>query len=257
MHYMRLPFDKIYYIHLLEYDDRYNFIIDNVNKLNLENYKICYTTSLNPLQSIIGEILCKIGVMQFWNDCNKGNVLNELITLYNTVKIAYHKNLNSICILEDDIAFDYNNLDLLNDTMNNIPDDWEILRIHTIPHNNIHYLIDDNLLTHDKPKVVHNWVYNDKYYFELNGTQCFALKRNAMEAFIRECEKLCAPIKTITETSRLSEITDKRFNPISTGMNPDQILNSLTKYFKTYVCYELITYEKCNNKSTMNLKNKK
>jgi len=247
---MKLPFEKTYYIHLLENKTRYNYITENINKLNIENIDIYYTTIVNPLQTIFGEILSNTRIMEFWNNCNQGSCLNNFISFYKLIKIAYYKNVDNICILEDDIAFDLNKKELLYDTLNNIPDDWECLRIHTISGSNITGEIDNNNLTYDKPVINHNWCLYDKFNKNIVGALCFALKRNAMEAYIKMCENICHPIKKLTKETKLVDIVDYKY-VLQYGVNNDQILNNLTNFFKTYVCHKLITKEMENNKSTI------
>ena len=247
---MNLPFKKIFYIHLLENKIRYNYIMDSINMLNNKNIDIYYTTAINPLQNVIGEILNKTQIMEFWGDYNQGGCLNNFITFYKLIKIAYYKNYDNICILEDDIIFDLDKKELLVDTLNNIPDDWECLRIHTWVGNRITEYIDNNSLSYEKPTINHNWCLYNKFNDHIDGAQCFALKRNAMFGYMKMCENICHPIKNLTKETKLKNVVDHKYK-LPHGINNDQILNELTKFFKTYVCYKLITKEIENNKSTI------
>ena len=247
---MKLPFKKTYYLHLIENKIRYKYINDTINRLNIENIDIYYTTAVNPLQNIIGDILENTRIMEFWNDCNQGNCLSNFVSIYKLIKIAYYKNYDSICIFEDDIIFDLDKKDLIIDTLNNIPDDWECLRIHTTAGSNITNEINDNNLSYENPTVNHNWCLYNKYYKGINGTNCFALKRNAMFGYIKMCENICHPIQSLTKETKLKNIVDYKYK-LPHPVNGDNILNELTKFFKTYVCYKLITKEIENNKSTV------
>ena len=251
MRYMKLPFEKNYYIHVIENQERFKFIQTNIDLLNIENCEIKYVTSINPLQTIIGDFLYLSKIMPFWRNCNKGNVLNEFVNLYCLIKIAYLQNINSICIIEDDIVFDPSKIELLQDTLNNIPQNWECLRIHTVSNENITNEINNGNLSKNIPQVLHNWCLYDKYNRNINGTQCFALKRSAMIKYIHMCEKLCYPIISMNQDTKINEITDKKYYNPYYGVNPDEILNKLTNYCETYICHKLITKSIENNISTM------
>ena len=130
--------------------------------------------------------------------------------------------------------------------------DYQFLKIHSLYFHKSLVLgyLNHNSLSYEKPIINHNWCLYNKFNDHIDGAQCFALKRNAMFGYIKMCENICHPIQSLTKETKLKNIVDYKYK-LPHPVNGDNILNELTKFFKTYVCYTLITKEIENNKSTI------
>lgn len=248
---MKLPFDKVYYLHLSERNDRLEAINNNIKELNLENIDIWWEVKY-PFQTMVGNLLHHAGVLDFWHDCDRGGCYNEWRAIYCMVKSAYLRGLNSICIIEDDIIFDVSKCELIKDTFFNLPDDWEVLRFGTIcPQEQI---INHIYNMQSNKTITHNWFKYDTYHEHVLGTQAFALSRKGMEEYMKLFETPWHQ-NMVEENSfdggiMLGNISDWRYqnNPCN---NVDQMLNLLCNTCNTYLTYEYVVNTIKNNTSTL------
>lgn len=131
---MKLPFDKIYCLHLVENPERKYNVLNEIKKLQLENDVQFWYTTKKPINNIIGESISDLHT-KFYDEISKhtnknvyGSVFDCAYNHYSIVKQAYLRGLNNILIIEDDIHFN-DDISLLNDIIKNIPQNYDVLKL--------------------------------------------------------------------------------------------------------------------------------
>lgn len=177
---MKLPFEKIYCLHILDAKERYGSVINECNKIELENEVNFWYTCKKPINLTIGNNIESLYTSYYnekakKNEYTYGAVFDCAYNHYSIIKQAYMRGINSILIFEDDILF--NNTNILKNIINNMPNDYDVLKFH-------------NQFCDRKNIIVNNSFFQlidnpDKYY---HSTLCYALSRKGMEAVINEYE---------------------------------------------------------------------
>lgn len=196
---MKLPFDKIYCLHLVEAKERYKSVLKECNKINLENKVDFWYTSKKPINTTIGNNIQSLHD-DYYNSVMRSNknvygaCFDCAYNHYSIIKQAYIRGLNSILIIEDDICFN-NNLSLINNVINNIPEDYDVLKLYNTVYNK------RNKITSDFFELIDE--HNYKYYY--HSTLCYALNRKGMEALINEYETNLVAADIALNNIRLNE----------------------------------------------------
>jgi GR25 family glycosyltransferase involved in LPS biosynthesis len=196
---MKLPFDKIYCIHLVEAGYRHKSVLEECKKINLENEINFWYTSKKPINKTIGDGMCSLhddyyNKYRKVNEYTYGACFDCAYNHYSIIKQAYIRGLNSILIIEDDIFF-HDDIDLLNDVIDNIPEDYDILKFY-----NQRYQKDNE---HIKDYFISMDINNYQYYY--HSTLCYALSRNGMKSLIDEYESNFAVADIALNNIRLNK----------------------------------------------------
>jgi GR25 family glycosyltransferase involved in LPS biosynthesis len=190
---MKLPFDKIYCLHLVDAKERYKSVLEECNKINLENKVDFWYTTKKPINITIGNNIQSLhdnyydSFFKNGNEYVYGACFDCAYNHYSIIKQAYMRGLNSILIIEDDICFN-DDLRLLNNIINNIPYDYDVLKLYNleIPYKNESSIKPYKNESFIKPYFLLLNEHNYKYYYR--STLCYALNRKGMEALINEYE---------------------------------------------------------------------
>lgn len=191
---MKLPFDKIYCLHLVEAKDRYDSVLEECDKINLENEISFWYTSKKPINATIGNNIQSLHDKYYdkfaiKNEYTYGACFDCAYNHYSIIKQAYIRGLNNILIIEDDIFFN-NNTDILKDIIDNIPYNYDVLKLYNTSIRDV--------LKQPNVSMFCDYLYTFKNYFELlnknnykhfyHSTLCYALSRKGMKALIDEYE---------------------------------------------------------------------
>lgn len=175
---MKLPFEEVYLLNLVERQDRYDIMHKQFDALNIKvkDYRVVKHPFFDVLANKCLNNDTPIEIPSLY--IGSGGVLSCTREHYTLIKSAYLRGVNSICIIEDDISF-LKNINILEDYFNNLPDNWDILRICS--------------LRGKKEEEICKLYPNIKWIPEINrawGTGCYALNRKAME-YIIKCLDMC------------------------------------------------------------------
>lgn len=192
---MKLPFDKIYCLHLAEDTQRRENVLSEIKKINLENKVNFWYTTKKPINSIIGNSIQTLHtgfydqVKEKTNPNIYGAVFDCSYNHYSIIKQALLRGIESILIIEDDIVFN-NDLNMLKSVVDNIPKDYDVLKLYST-HNprlfmQLQYTPPEYALIHDTDYfnrlTVENQYEIGKYY--KYSTLCYALSKKGMEALV-------------------------------------------------------------------------
>jgi hypothetical protein len=171
----RYSFDKIYCFNLYTSKNRYQFMKDQFDKINLD-VEFVRAYPINIPNKFFSEIA-------FDNLPIPGNHLLYTADMYNTIKKSLDNNYEHILIFEDNVKIDIVNFINM---INHIPNDYDILRIVYLDELNDKKIIDD-----ENTQIINDYFcINNKISFW--GTQVFSLSRKGMEYFINYIDnKLC------------------------------------------------------------------
>ena len=177
---MKLPFEKIYCLHILDAKERYDSVIKECEQIELENEVNFWYTCKKPINLTIGNNIDTLRTDYYnkkaeINEYTYGTVFDCAYNHYSIIKQAYMRGINSILIFEDDILF--NNIRVLKDIINNIPNDYDVLKFHNHVYDKRNLIVNNCFF-----ELIDN---PDKYY---HSTLCYALSRKGMEAVINEYE---------------------------------------------------------------------
>lgn len=170
---MKLPFDKNFIIHCSHNHERYDFINQWTNDYNINSQIDIWWTCKRNITYKIGKLIDTVQTYDYKllnNDKVFGNVFDCSFQHFSIIKTSYERGLESIMIMEDDFGFCASK-ETLSDIFNNLPEDWDIIKLDTI------------LINRDYKD---NGAYFDECYDEnvKFGTMCYALNRNGMKAVI-------------------------------------------------------------------------
>lgn len=130
---MKLPFDKVYCLHLAESTDRFENIKYQFNKMGIDNQVEIWWTTQRKISDFIGNSIKTLRTYHYDGIYNTSkpniyaNVFNCSIEFYTMIKQAYLRGFETLLVMEDDISF-YDDFDY-ESLFNNLPDDWDILRL--------------------------------------------------------------------------------------------------------------------------------
>lgn len=177
MNKLTLPFDKIYLINLVECESRLFDMMNQFEYLGIKDDIELFQTCKHPHTELI---------KNSFNNSSKGyfnvaSAFNCTREHYTIIKRAYLNGLNSIMIIEDDCQF-LNKIDVLQKYFDNLPDDWDILRINCLRGSTEeNYFKEKDIL----------W---DKQFIGIWGTGCYALSRKGMKYIIDSLDNYYEPI---------------------------------------------------------------
>lgn len=121
---LKLPFDKIFCLNLAERPDRREFMENQFKNLGILDQITWHTAVKHPNGSLIAAAHrnSNRGYLKTENEysCSREH--------YTMIKSSYLMGYDHILILEDDISL-INDLNLLSRYMNNVPEDYDFLRI--------------------------------------------------------------------------------------------------------------------------------
>ena len=180
---MKLPFEKVYCIHLAEAGERYINVLKECERINLENEVDFWYTTKKPINVTIGDCIETLHTPYYIkkmteNPYTYAACFDCAYNHYSIIKQAYIRGINSILIFEDDIKFN-ENVNLLSDIIDNIPSDYDVLKLYNTYYNKQNNIDDGYFEMINKE--------NSKFYY--HSTLCYALNRNGMKALIDEYEK--------------------------------------------------------------------
>ena len=165
---MKLPFDKIYCLHLTESEERLNSSKQEFIKMGIYDDVNYWWTCRHPYTKEIHDFLVSNGFFRI-NIMNAPNAYNCARNWYEIIKTSYLRGYEHILCFEDDIIFNVSKEEF-ETFMNNIPNDYDIIRFAYIDHNNT-FKDNECLYVED---------YNNFFY----GAMMFALNRNGMKYYI-------------------------------------------------------------------------
>lgn len=169
-------FDKIYWLHCVEDKDRLPHLQAQQEKQDiLKNTEIWWTCRQPHCDVIIKALMnARKGI-----DLTKPAEFNCMREHYTIIKQAYLRGFKSVLIFEDD-CFIIKDKAIWEAFMNNIPEDYNILRL-------------GGLCDFDHPELIDLYkqgIYWTKPNFGLWSTAGYALDRKGMKYFIKFCDNL-------------------------------------------------------------------
>lgn len=256
---MNIPFDECWLINLVERPDRKEYMLNQFRELNMDVkyhqavkgpdwiYNI-FCNSINKQIYVSGE------EFRGWMDVP--HAIGCWREHYTLIKSAYLRGLNSIMVIEDDCGF-IKDEKLLQEYLDNLPDDWDILKLNCLRGDKTEQYVED---------------FSDKYGYwfpQINtlwGTGCYAMNRRAMKYILDWYEIYFASIDTPMAhpyNTKLYGENDKLYNKISIlsssikmyipriplGLCKDEVATVSDLHQDLYDKY------KCNNKSIYYLHN--
>ena len=169
-------FDKIYVIHCAENEERMKNIEFQINENNLdiEIFWSCYYPhSYICINSLIFSNKAK--------SINYSSEFNLTRNFYSIIKTSYLRGFNRILIFEDD--FSLMKTEILNDFIENIPNDFDIIQFSL--------LFKDDMYSSDD--IIKEYEEHNKYFikapFGAWSNNGLALSRKGMKYFIDEIDK--------------------------------------------------------------------
>ena len=108
---MKLPFDKVYMLHLAENENRLNFMVDQFKHHGISKQVEIWWTCKRDISIEIGNKLNSLHTEQYdWYQGNEeskgvyGGVFNCAFEHYTIIKQAYLRGFESILIIEDEYS---------------------------------------------------------------------------------------------------------------------------------------------------------
>jgi GR25 family glycosyltransferase involved in LPS biosynthesis len=169
---INFPCDEIYLLNLYEREDKFNKMKERLGYMGID--VIPFRVVKHPFQDKMVRYIKEIS-MNIMN----GAVYSCTREHYTIIKSAYLRGLECIGIMEDDISF-YRDIDEWEEHFNNLPEDWDILRINCLRG------VEEECVDED---VV--WIKTSR---NLSGTGFYILNRKAMEYIINYLDNKYVPI---------------------------------------------------------------
>lgn len=220
---MKLPFEEIYCLHLVEDKNRYDSILNEINRIELENNIEFWYTSKKPINNEIGDNLESLHTRYYDKRklCNQGvygSVFDCAYNHYSIIKQAYLRGVNSILILEDDIKFNDDNV-IIKDIIDNMPNDYDVLKLYNT----------NNYNWGNKSIDCKNYFIKlDKtnFYNYSQSTLCYALSKKGMEVVINEYERSFMASDLILDNIRSNDTINFYTLKINNFVKPNTKLKS-------------------------------
>jgi GR25 family glycosyltransferase involved in LPS biosynthesis len=172
MNKINFPCDEIYLLNLYERQDKFDKMQERFKFMNMD--VIPFRTVKHPFQDKMSGFIRTISL-----GIDNGAVFSCTREHYTIIKQAYLRGLNSIGIIEDDCSF-YKDVNVWNEYFNNLPKDWDVLRV-----NCLRGVWEEN-------------VDDDVYWFKVGrmipGTGFYILNRKAMAWIINYLDNRYVPI---------------------------------------------------------------
>ena len=165
---MKLPFDKIYCLHITERQDRFEFSKEEFIKMGIYDDVDYWWTCHHPYTKEIHSFLLNNNIFRTDNPYNRESAYNCARNWYEVIKTSYLRGYEHILCIEDDIKFNISKEDF-EKFMKRIPDNYEVIRFgyldgHIFKNNECFYIQD--------------------YSKFIYGNQMFALNRSGMKYYI-------------------------------------------------------------------------
>lgn len=174
---MKLPVDEIYLLNLVERQDKYDRMRSRIDYMGFD-VKDFRVVKHSMSQIIINKLGTNLG--GFGLQINNAGVFNCTREEYTIIKSAYLRGLNTVGIIEDDCSF-LKDKSIWEAHFNNLPDDWDILRI-------------NSLRGGYEEKYTNRNNYWTKQQNKIYGTGFYILNRKGMKYMIDEIDRLYQPI---------------------------------------------------------------
>lgn len=155
---MKLPFDKIYCLHLAESPERLDSSKEEFTKMGIYDDVDYWWTCRHPYTKEIHDFLVSIEHFRI-NAINAPNAYNCSRNWYEIIKTSYLRGFEHILCIEDEFKT----------FMKKIPNDYDIIRFG---------YLNDNVFNNNECFYIQDY---DKFIY---GTQMFALNRNGMKYYI-------------------------------------------------------------------------
>lgn len=174
--YKKLPYDKVYILHLVENKDREDHMMHMIHHAGLENEIEIWWTCKRPYVNEIGDLMTSLhskyyDMMRRRHRGVYGAVFNCALEHYTIVKTAYLRGYESVLILEDDITF----MTTGRYALEHPPKEWDILKFFNATSKS-----SGKQLYKYEPDL---WMEIDPH--EANSSSaCYALNRRAMKHWI-------------------------------------------------------------------------
>lgn len=172
-------FDKVIFLTLSDSYERHKNIQNQINKFNIKNYHIYYSTKLPEIYLKCSRLFPSLK-LEYYDNIEKynkyiyANNFSVSINHLNIIKISYELGYNKILILEDDINFNEYEGDMYDKIIDYIPEDYDLLKFDN----------DDCFDTLQKKDLVKSpfvKMNKDNYNFHSNF---YSLSRNGMKIYI-------------------------------------------------------------------------
>ena len=178
---INLPCQEIYLLNLYEREDKFNKMKERLGYMGID--VIPFRVVKHPFQDKMVKYIRGVS-MSIVN----GAVFSCTREHYTIIKSAYLRGLECIGIMEDDISF-YKDIEEWNEHFENLPTNWDILRINCLRSK------DEECAEED---VV--WIQTKR---NISGTGFYILNRKAMEWIINYLDNRYVPIDyTLEEANR-------------------------------------------------------
>ena len=164
---MKLPFDKIYCLHLAESSERLNSSKKEFFEIGIYDYVDYWWTCLHPYTKEIHDFLSYTN--RFRNRVYYANNYNCTRNWYEIIKTSYLRGYEHILCFEDDIKFNVTKEEF-EKYMKEIPNDYDIIRFGYTDKNNT---FENN-----------ESLYVEDYGHFIYGAEMFALSKNGMKYYI-------------------------------------------------------------------------
>ena len=178
---INLPCQEIYLLNLYEREDKFNKMKERLGYMGID--VIPFRVVKHPFQNKMVKYIRGIS-MSIVN----GAVFSCTREHYTIIKSAYLRGLECIGIMEDDISF-YKDIEEWNEHFENLPTDWDILRINCLRSKDEECTEEDVVWFQSKRAI--------------SGTGFYILNRKAMEWIINYLDNKYVPIDyTLEEANR-------------------------------------------------------
>lgn len=184
---MKLPFEKIYCIHLAEDVERYELLMNELRRIGIEDQVDIWWTSKKNINTIIGNSMTSLHT-QYYDEIKESicpnvyqGVFDCTYNHYSIISQAYARGLKSILIFEDDIIFN-DDVEKIKAVFDSIPDDYTIVKFHNVWVCGEYALCKNPIkenLSYDVPKFI---TYDDESFMTYgNSLLCYGMTHDGMK----------------------------------------------------------------------------
>lgn len=179
---MKTPFDEIFFLTLTSDINRVENVKAQIKKLNIEDKSTIIYTCKNPYSQKLGEFIIDFQWCRDYPHVFSG-VFNCGMEHYKIIRTSYERGLNQILICEDDCNF-IDDLNLIEETFNNLPKDYCCVKFHTRGQE----------FKHHTYRCFGKQIYfRDNFKKKNVSLACYALDRNGMVEFMKAFERNFRP----------------------------------------------------------------
>ena len=203
-------FDKVIFLTLSDAYERHQNIQNQINRFNIKNYYIYYSTKLPNIYLKCSNLFPQLKT-DYYEDIKKynkyiyANNFSVSINHLNIIKIFYELGYNKILILEDDINLNEYDGSIYDKIIDYIPENYDLLKF-----NNDDYKYDDLQENDLINPIFIKMDENEPNY----GSNFYALSRNGMKIYIDyllETSNLCEDL-IFTQLLKNTNIKGYTFN---------------------------------------------